>query len=156
MIGPRVTRAFTLQSIKLPEIVCVCVPTLPFKYTCKNLKTRNLFVAHILPISPGCLLLAGVMGETERVMWWSLWISGRGGVAAVFWWCRARRCYWWGREVLVVSDDREWTSDFAIIVAESAVRETPWRGGDWASRKPEENGGRSTVTVRDGGGWYVW
>ena len=25
--------------------------------------------------------------------------------------------------------------------------------GDWASRKPVENGGRSTVTVRDGG-WY--
>jgi hypothetical protein len=27
------------------------------------------------------------------------------------------------------------------------------KSGDWASRKPVENGGRSTVTVRDGG-WY--
>jgi hypothetical protein len=93
------------------------------------------------------------MGETERVMWWSPWISGRAGVAAVCCWCRARRCYWWGREVVVVSGDREWTPDFAIIVAESVVRETPWRGGDWAIRKPVENGGRSTVTVRDGV-WY--
>jgi len=32
---------------------------------------------------------------------------------------------WWGRELVVVGGDREWTPDFAIIVAESVVRETP-------------------------------